>query len=70
MITTVKCSIPSQLNNMSRVVVTDFRLPIYACSLIIVNSCPRALVMYLYIYTHIYIADMHTKEVSKCTVSS
>ena len=39
MITTVKCSIPSQLNNMlnnmPRVVVTDFRLH-HTCSLIIV----------------------------------
>ena len=35
MITIVKCSIPSQLNNMPRVVVTDFRLH-HASSLIIV----------------------------------
>ena len=25
---------------------------------------------YNYVHTHIYIADMHTKEVSKCTVTS
>ena len=31
------------------------------------NSCPRALVMYLRIFI---IADKHTKEVSKCTVTS
>ena len=35
MITTVQCSIPSQLNIMPRVVVTDFRLH-HTCSLIIV----------------------------------
>ena len=35
MITTVQCSICSQLNNMPRVVVTDFRLH-HTCSLIIV----------------------------------
>ena len=35
MITIVKCSIPSQLNNMPRVVVTDFRLH-HTSSLIIV----------------------------------
>ena len=35
MITTVQCSICSQLNNMPRVVVTDFRLR-HTCSLIIV----------------------------------
>ena len=29
------------------------------------NSCTRALVMYI---LHIYINDMRTKEVSKCTV--
>ena len=35
MITTVQCSICSQLNNMPRVVLTDFRLH-HTCSLIIV----------------------------------
>ena len=35
MITIVKCSIPSQLNNMPRVVVTDFKLH-HTSSLIIV----------------------------------
>ena len=35
MITTVQCSIPSQLNNKPRAVVTDFRLH-HTCSIIIV----------------------------------
>ena len=35
MITTVQCSIPSQLNNKPRVVVTDFRLH-HTCKIIIV----------------------------------
>ena len=100
MITTVQCSICSQLNNKPRVVVTDFKLQ-YTCSIIILwlHSLSGVIISLLcnphafspgiiitsvctntptyfvstctsYVPTHIYIADMRKKEVSKCTVTS
>ena len=100
-LTTVQCSICSQLNNKPRVyiVVTDFRLH-HTCSTIILwlhslsgvirsllcNPCafsPGILIISVcentptfmstctsYVHTHIYIADMCTKKVSKCAVTS
>ena len=106
MITTVQCSICSQLNNKPRVVVTDFRLH-HTCSLIIlwlhslsgvigvirnllcnprafrpgiiiiiiISVCSNTPTSFMsictsYVPTHIYIADMRTKEVSNYTVTS
>ena len=101
MTTTVQCSIPSQLNNKPRVVVTDFRL-YHTCSIIILlwlhslsvvirnlhllcnpHAFNQAIIIIIsvclkrfmstctsYVPTHIYIADMRTKEVSKCTLTS
>ena len=100
MITTVQCSICSQLNNKPRVVVTDFRLH-HTCSIIILwlhslsgvirrllcnprTFSPVIIIISVYANTptyfmstctsyvpmHICIADMGTKEVSKCTVTS
>ena len=101
MITTVQCSICSQLNNKPRVVFTDFRLH-HTCSIIILwlhslsgityrkltlqptriqlrhNNYKRvrkhAYLIHVtctsYVPTYIYIADMSTKEVSKCIVTS
>ena len=39
MITTVQCSVCSQLNNEPRVVVIDFRLVIYGGIIIIISVC-------------------------------
>ena len=79
MITTVQCSICSQLNNKPRVVVRDFRLQ-YMASLTkwwlleltlqpthIQPRCKHAHLIHVHVH-YIYIADMRTKEVSKINV--
>ena len=50
MITTVQCSIPSQLNNKPRVVVTDFRLH-HTCNIIIVWLTHYVVLLEAYVAT-------------------
>ena len=71
MITTVQCSIPSQLNNKPRVVVTDFRLH-HTCSIIASEAsflvCSMARIFSIYIYIYVYIFQAVRRAVNVLNV--
>ena len=69
MITTVQCSICSQLNNKHRVVVTDFRLH-HTCSIIILWLHSLSGVIEAYFATHTHIQPSHNNKVGGASKES